>query len=158
MKKKIPQNVITTLFLAILIVGCSDDNSNEPQSNFVNQQLPYNIIYDYSQIGAPPHQDSTFVISTEAEWQSFLTSNSPFLRTDRFTTTNINFLVDQVVVAIDSTRFSDGYIIRIDSIVERQNDIAVYLKRTGGGPGDIVVTPIVIAAITANPKPVTFEN
>jgi len=161
MKLSIQFLLTTTILFGI--VACSDDDSNEEQSNFTSQRLQFEILYQNENGVLGAVDDSTFVISNTQDWQQFLDDfnggTTPPLRSDNFTRTNIDFNSHQMVVAIDSTRPSSGYSITIDSVVERSANIEVYLNRdTSGGPADIVLIPFIIAEIPASSKPVVFEN
>jgi hypothetical protein len=165
MKKKHVHNVLTTIFLAILIVACSEDDPEPAPTAFQPQHIAVDTIYQSLDDGELlPDQDFR-IIEDDATWQQFLTEynngrTTPPLGSDRFNTTQIDFTQNLVFVLRDSLRPSHWFAIDVDSVIEYQSDVKVFLNRyevVRPGP-TFFSKPLFIGQMPDVGKPVVFEN
>jgi len=162
---KFPTRFILTILVLIGFIACSDDDSNRIPTVLQSQQLQVDTIYKSLDDGEL-FQDQDFgIIQDDATWQQFLIEynngrTTPPLGSDRFSTTQIDFTQNLVMVLRDSIRSGHWYTIEVDSVVEYQTDVKVFLNRYRlDRPGPLFFSkPQYIGQIEDVGKPVVFKN
>ena len=144
-----------TLFFTFLLLftfsSCSDDNAATPfEPVAINPVL---IGKGYSFHDFTP---GNLVISTQADWDAFLTSMGYV--TDTFINTPVDFNLYEVIAILDSMRPDTGYSINIDTIIENENDITVdFSVLISNDAFNAEVQPYHIVKIPRSSKPVIFQ-
>jgi hypothetical protein len=145
-----------TLYLTFVLLftlgSCSDDDNTA--TPFVPVTInPVLIGKGYSFHDFTP---GNLVISTQADWDAFLTSMGYV--TDTFINTPVDFNLYEVIAILDSMRPDTGYSVNIDSVIENENNITVdFSVLISNDAFNAEAQPYHIVKIPISPKPVIFQ-
>jgi hypothetical protein len=158
--------LLFSLFISAFLIACSEDDPEPDPVAFQPLRLALDTIFKVDDYGDLVDPDQDFeIITTDSDWQQYLTDfnngrTTPPLPTDVFRTTQVDFTQNLVLELKDSIRPMSKHIIAIDSVIEEQQNVRVYLHRYRG-PGaatQFSARPMFIGTTAKTGKPIIFEN
>jgi hypothetical protein len=118
--------------------------------------IPFLIAQRDFLTGFPSKYFST--IKTEEDWENFKTKMNSY-SIDKFTETNIDFSLFQVIVVVDEVKNSGGWSINITDITENSDEILVTVSNLRTGNLTSVITqPFQVVKIPTLSKPIAFND
>lgn len=139
-------------------MSCSN-NDDEP---FTPVNIEFNVIGS-GNLAAPVSVDispDNYIINNQNDWSILINKMNSINpdTTNEFTTTTINFQTHMIIAVFDELRGNPGWLIKIESIVENENNIVVNVINLN--PGSIqsaMRQPYQIVRIPITNKPIIFE-
>lgn len=132
------------LFMTILLInGCKSIDKNSLVSEF--KELPLHTIFSGSLYGNGTEGISkrNFMIKNQQDWESLV--NKMNLRDDsslKLKNTSIDFSSDMIICVFDTLRNTDGFQLKVDKIITKNNHTIINYHLVKPAPKDRVSTVI----------------
>ena len=154
----ISQSDVNVIFINGEQVYCHNDTT--PNDIVFPVDIDFVVIVQWS-MGHGYFQKQFSVITTETDWEDLKTqliSSYPPV-TNKFTETDIDFLLYQVIFVIDYIKGNGGWSIDVTDVTEYTDKIVVTVSNLFTGSASSVITqPFQIVKIPVSEKPIIFND
>lgn len=131
------KQIISLIILSFVLTGCPQNKLRQNSNDFV-------ILYKGTLHGAGEEgfKEENRIINSEKEWKDFLLKLDSTNKISDAFGGEINFSENSVIAVFDSVKTTGGYSIMVSRLEVKNDELIVYIEKTGPKPTDMVTMVI----------------
>lgn len=128
--------LVITIIIGMFLTGCPVNNGQEGGFTSISKGSLFGA-------GEEGFEKENVIISSKAEWKSFLNKIDISNKVSETFDSSIDFSKEIVVGVIDRMRNTGGFSIEVTEVVEKKDNLLVKITTKGPKPTDMVTTVII---------------